>query len=253
MKNGRYTDKNYWESYYRVRKTDKDQIVAICSYYDPIWDEFIKNCNRKPNSILEIGAYPGRYISYIASKYDLKPTALDFNTNTKVISDAFELMSIKNYNIIETDLFDFDLTNADKYDLVYSLGFIEHFENIEEVLQRHCDLIVSDGSILVMVPNKLYFRKWFDYIFDYDNFKIHNLKAMKFEVFHDFAKKNSLEITFFKYYGVFAYNVHQNLNMFKKGLLKLIGKVFIVLNPWIKKNPNKYFSSAIFIGFKKNS
>ena len=74
-----YTDKKYYQN----TNVDKKQIIAICSKYDKYWDMLFRVCKHKPKTILEMGAYPGRFIAYVASKYSLKPTAPDFNPDSK--------------------------------------------------------------------------------------------------------------------------------------------------------------------------
>lgn len=38
--------------------------------------------NQPPETIIEIGAYPGRFLAYLSSKYSLEATVLDFNSDT---------------------------------------------------------------------------------------------------------------------------------------------------------------------------
>ena len=99
-----YTDKKYWQKYYQNTNVDKKQIIAICSKYDKYWDMLFRVCKHKPKTILEMGAYPGRFIAYVASKYSLKPTALDFNPDRKKIEKSFKEMGINKYNIIQENL-----------------------------------------------------------------------------------------------------------------------------------------------------
>ena len=113
-----YTDKNYWQNYYRNTKIDKNQIISICSKYDKYWDILFKACKHDPKTILEVGAYPGRFIAYVASKYSLKPTALDFIPDSTKIERSFKEMGVIDYEIITDDINSH--IPGRKYDLIIS-------------------------------------------------------------------------------------------------------------------------------------
>lgn len=79
----RLTDKEYWEKYYSKSSTDRKNIINVVSAYDEYWDILINyNENTSETSIIEIGGYLGRYLTYYSDKYNLTPTCLDFNSDT---------------------------------------------------------------------------------------------------------------------------------------------------------------------------
>lgn len=247
----RYTEKSYWENYYRKAKIDREQIESVCGHYDHYWDQLVESCCHPPRSIIEIGAYPGRYIAYLAARYGLEATALDYNSDRKKIEEAFQTMGVDRYEIIQADFFLYEPDH--QFDLIISNGFVEHFENYDEVLDRHYKYLAPGGAMLVMIPNKRYLRKWYDYLCDYPNLIIHNLKAMKLSVFRKFAERNGLEIAFLGYLGGFSYNVHQKLNWLQQQIYRIVRLVFRKLNPIIEEYPNRFFSSSILGIFKKKS
>ena len=135
MKN-ELTDRSQWESYYGERSDDVDKIIRICSRYDTYWQQLIDhNQNKEPDSLIEIGGYPGRYITYVASKYQLSPTSLDFNSDKSTIEKSFELFGIDDYDIIQADFLKHVPNN--RYDVVFSNGFIEHFQDFPAVMDKH--------------------------------------------------------------------------------------------------------------------
>jgi SAM-dependent methyltransferase len=138
-----------------------------------------------------------------------------------------------------------------KYDIVFSNGFIEHFEQFDNVLDKHVNYLKDGGTLLVMVPNKRWFRKWYGYLVDYKNLKAHNLKSMKKSVFIDFGKRNDLELLNLEYFGGFQYSLHHNPNLIQKIIYKLVKLFFTQINPYIKSHPTKYFSSVLIAVYKK--
>ena len=65
------TDGRYWDNYYNQAYSNKEQIETICGVYDDLWDKFIKHKkNGDVATIIEIGAFPGRFISYLSKSTD---------------------------------------------------------------------------------------------------------------------------------------------------------------------------------------
>ncbi|MEO8234803.1 MAG: methyltransferase domain-containing protein [Flavobacterium sp.] len=245
----RLTTKDYWENYYFKSTTKKCQIQQIVSDYDKYWDILVNNNAFPPKNILEIGGYPGRYLAYLGDKYNLVPSSLDFNSDTKKIEEVMKTFDVKDFQIIQADIFEHVPT--EKYDIVISIGFIEHFENFDTVLDKHVNYLKDGATLLVMVPNKRWFRKWYGYLVDYKNLKAHNLKSMKKSVFLDFGKRNNLELLNLEYFGEFQYSLHHDPNLIQKIIYKLAKKIFKKINPYIKSHPTKYFSSVLIGVYKK--
>lgn len=250
LTNNRYTDKNYWENYYRSNRIEVNRINKTVGAYDEFWDKLVKACVHPPKTIIEIGAYPGRYIAYLAEKYKLNPTAFDFNSDITKIEECFQAFGVQKYDFIQEDFLTY--TPTKKYDLVISNGFIEHFENFEQVMDLHCQYIAPGGALLMMIPNKRYLRKLYSLAVDYSNLKKHNLKVMNLDAFKAFGFRNQLRTVHLNYFGGFNYNVHQKLNPVQKAIHKTFRQIFLRLNPYIVRNPNKYLSSTIIGIFSKN-
>ena len=244
-----YTDKNYWQNYYRNTKIDKNQIISICSKYDKYWDILFKACKHDPKTILEVGAYPGRFIAYVASKYSLKPAALDFNPDRKKIEKSFKEMGINQYEIITDNIISY--TTEKKYDLIISMGFIEHFEDYVAVLNKHATMLEKGGAILIVIPNKKGFRRLYGLMCDRKNLNAHNLKCMNKKIFHDFAFNNKLRIDYLQYFGGFQYSVHQKLNIFQLCIYHFVRFTSIKFKTYIEKYPSWLYSSGIIGIFSK--
>ena len=249
MKENRFTSQNYWEEYYKNGNTQVSEIIKICSAYDVLWVKLINSFSGTPLNIVEIGAYPGRYLAYLAAKFNLHPTALDYNTDKSKLEETFELMKVASYDIIQTDFLNY--IPVKKYDIVISNGFIEHFEDYNSIVKKHAALLNEGGTLLIMVPNKRYVRKWFDWLCDYDNLKIHNTECMSKQVFNNFAVDNNLSVIDIGYFGSFAYNVHHSLNLVQQLIYHCTRFLFKNVNPFISKNTNKYFSSILYGIYKK--
>lgn len=250
IKENALTTKKYWEAYYKHNHANKKHIISVCSYYDRFWDEFIGE-NSKDKTLIEIGGFPGRYLAYLSSKYGLEPTCLDYNSDVSQIESTFEIMGVDNYHIIQEDFTKFKPTQ--KYDYMISNGFIEHFKNFNEILDFHVQYLKPKGKMLIMIPNMKGYIRFYKYLVDYKNLKIHNLRCMSLSVFNEFAKHNNLRIIHLDYYGGFPYNVHQKLNIIQKVIYKGHWYIFKKwLNKKLIKKPSPYFSSSIIAIFEQN-
>ncbi len=238
------TDQNYWENYYHQASTQKANIENVCGYYNAIWDIWVKSAARKPETVIEIGAYPGRYIAYFAAKLGLHVTGLDYNSDLNKIKESMEVMGVKDYDYIQADFFKY--LPDKKYDLVFSGGFIEHFDDFKTTLDLHLNYLASTGSLLVMIPNMNYLRKYYARLLDKKNIEVHNLNSMHLSVFKDFASRNNLQIKYLSYEGGFSFNVHEPLTKpYKKLAFKVTRKIFKAINPLLAKYPSKYYSANI--------
>ena len=151
---------------------------------------------------------------------------------------------------------DFLKFNSDrKFDCVFSVGFIEHFENWEEVFIMHLDLVNPDGSIIIEVPN---FRGWFQFIprflFDRENLNRHNLKTMDLKKWKIILESKGFEITFSNYIGGYQLWFEGKINnrILKKIKKKSIDFLSSFQRVLFKKRHEHYsFSAAMGIIAKK--
>ncbi|NMB64844.1 MAG: class I SAM-dependent methyltransferase [Spirochaetes bacterium] len=243
------TDRTYWENYYSQSNSSRDDIIKICSQYDIFFEKLFNSCSKHPKTIIEIGAYPGRFLAYLSAKYNLEATALDFNSDIKKINDSFSSMEGVLKEIIQADFLQFEPT--DKYDVVLSNGFIEHFKNFDEVLDRHTRYLNPGGALMIMIPNKRYLRRWYGWLVDYRNLKAHNLKCMNLKTFRNFAERNNLSIKYLSYYGGFSYRVHQSLNFFQKVIYYIFRAISKKMNPILEAHPHPLYSGSIVGIFHK--
>ncbi len=247
----RLTNKNYWENYYSKSSVSIENLV-IGKTYDHYWDLIFKSDLK---TVIEIGAFPGRYLTYVADKYKLEPTAFDFQTDLSIINEYFKLCNIKKYEIISADFFDYSFDK--RFDLVMSIGFVEHFENFNQVLKMHCELVNDDGYIFIQVPNKRYLRYFYGFIADYENLKAHNLKVMNKRVFSSVLNEMGFELLAIDYTGPFQFTLHnyngrKNFRFLIYKLFRLIFKTF-GLNKIVEKFPSKFWSASIVVVGRKKS
>jgi SAM-dependent methyltransferase len=203
-------------------------------------------------SVFEIGCYPGRYLTIFGDQ-GVEVNGVDYIKDVIKLHDIFALKKYKVGQFYNSDFFNFE--PKVKYDCVMSLGFIEHFDNWEKTMINHFDFINDKGYLIIEVPN---FRGIFQRIprmlFDYKNYKRHNLNSMCLKEWNRILIHNDFEIIYSGYFG--GYNLWFEIEQKKRInrlLKKYIIKTLVLLRSIVFKNKveSPYFSCAIGIIAKK--
>lgn len=159
-------------------------------------------------SALEIGCFPGGYLAlmgergYLLNGFDLCPR----------LPELRSWLASRNYRIGKLAQEDFFAADARAYqsDLVFSNGFIEHFENWAEVLTRHADFVRPGGRLLVTAPNfagtvqRLLHEK-----LDVENLKRHYLPSMNPDAWAMMLRRAGMNVVWQGYFGGFNFWVEE--------------------------------------------
>lgn len=164
------TEWNRLTQTYRPSIVDCDSILfgSLLTQYLPKRNDF--NC-------IEIGGIPGKFLVFLNKTLGYHVTGIDFADTDSFFRDNMALNDVQEYEFIKADFLEF--SPARKFDVVVSFGFIEHFEDVEGIVTRHCDLVSDNGYLVITTPNFRYFQYLYHYIFDRANLLIHNTDAMR--------------------------------------------------------------------------
>lgn len=144
----------------------------------------------KGDSAIEIGGFPGTISIFFHKNYGLNVSILDYYIDTSIVQNLEKRNGLTPNTIhcIEHDFFSYK--SDVKYDLVYSIGFIEHFEDTGDVIKRHVDLMANNGNLMIVLPNFLGINGFIQKQFDRHNYDAHNLKSMDI----DFLKETMTQL-----------------------------------------------------------
>ncbi|HEX3032900.1 MAG TPA: class I SAM-dependent methyltransferase [Bacillota bacterium] len=164
--------------------------------------------------VLEIGCAPGRWLAFMAKEIGLLPSGIEYSqAGMEATRKNFELLNIPYGEILAGDFF--TLEPEAKYDVVVSLGFIEHFDNPGEVVSRHLAWLKPGGRLVLGVPNFRGIYHLLQGALDKTVLEKHNLDIMHLGYFEQLAHQLGLEILFRGYLGSFE----PCLPIFKEGPL----------------------------------
>ncbi len=187
------TDQQYWEKDFAARpKPSFDD-----SPYAPYLKKFL--VPDPARTCLEIGAYPGGNLGYLAKHFGFQPTALDFLDGIDWIRQVMEENGIHNCRLIKADFLAW--APDQPYDVVCSHGFIEHFHDFEAVLAKHVDALKPGGTLVLTLPHLRAYQLWLRkllYTPEYLNTILtsHNLRAMDLPALTSLLRAKSMTILF---------------------------------------------------------
>jgi 2-polyprenyl-3-methyl-5-hydroxy-6-metoxy-1,4-benzoquinol methylase len=200
------TDKFFWNDYWsqslfcnkeNFLQQEKDIIYNFRNIFQKYRQK--NNINKKNFlKVLEIGgAGNGKILKsiYFSGKY--KITSVDYSKNgNKLLTSNFKINNIKSYKIINANIFSYK--TQQKYDFVYSLGFIEHFTKIEYVIKTHLRFLKNKGFLIIGFPNFSNLNGFLLKFLNNDLYNKHNIKIMCNSFFNQLAKKIKCNLIFYK-------------------------------------------------------
>lgn len=266
------TNKQYWDDFYKnLKKSDGKSFfqkyfpqpkVANYSNY-LLWNDILSRYLPKERGlkILEIGSAPGGYLINFHKKFSYLPYGVEnSDEGYKINCQKFENAELDPKNIINADVFsgDFQKKYGSFFDIVYSRGFIEHFEDTKKVITCHLNLLKKGGTLVIIIPNLRGLNFYLANFFNKESLKKHNLKIMDKKIFYNIFCGEGLKTLFCDYYGVFNFGLFNTINIFAKFLHRICMIFQYLLNfifrTLFKNKPleHRYFSPyLIYIGRKK--
>ena len=254
----RLTELKYWDDYW-----DSIALPAVIqnSNENLLLNEeliiFDKYLPVKPLSVLEIGGAPGQYLAYMHKQYGYKVHSLDYSPKgCRKTIDNFRLLNIP-VTVYERDVFS-DLSDLPLFDVVFSMGLIEHFEDLNGIVKKHIERLKPGGVLLLGLPNFRGINHHFLKQFAPFMLSQHNLKTMDISSWKNFEKELGLEVLFRNYIGGFepmTFLMQEKktfINQLYFFIGRILNKIFHKNFRFLRKYNSKYFSGYI-LGIYRNS
>jgi len=175
-----------------------------------LWDVILPKYVPRLNGgrVVEIGSAPGEYVLQFCRNRNGVPYGIEYSeVGIEVNRKVFRNHGYDPYNVIHADVFSEELTDQYKehFDVVVSKGFIEHFEDLKPVIDRHFILLKPGGYLVVTVPNLRGVNNVLARAFDETAIPRHNTKIMERETYRTLFQREGLQERFCDYYGTFSF------------------------------------------------
>jgi len=244
--------KKYWNSVW----SDRGLIQKInTNYYTyqllhQVFNKYLHKDSTK--TICEIGCAMSPYLLYFHDHFDFQINGFDYDCDalkkTEVIYKHMDYQcKLYCHNFFEEP--------RKRYDILFSWGVFEHFENLEDSIAHTVKYLVKDGFIVTLIPNmngivgflqKFFNKRVYDIHIPYTKNDL--LKA------HEEAGYRTLFCDYIGIYqaGVININGVKNEEMIRK-LLAIPGKPLFYLHKFTKLKFDSSFNSPyiLYIGKKK--
>lgn len=275
------SDKSYWDSIHNQQSSErggsflwnKFKFLAkkilgpkcLCYYSDYLlWDVILPTYlpKQKGLKVLEIGSAPGETLVKLKQKFDYAPYGVEYSeSGVELNRRIFIENGIGASNVIHADFLssEFQQKYIECFDIVISVGFIEHFTNVEEIVKGHINVLAKGGHLVIIIPNLSGLNYLLSVFFNRQLMKMHNRKIMNKNVFCNLFDDKLLDVKLCKYFGTFDFGLFNTKKgsplKFLLNFCKLIQAFLNVLFPFFFKDKgaeSAFFSPyLIFIGIKK--
>jgi SAM-dependent methyltransferase len=250
------TEKEFWDNFWnnitlpsKVNKNfSNDRIIA----------DFLKKnlpSGEKSKTALEIGCAPGKWMIFLNEELQYLVEGCEYlDSAVKITRENLEINNIRNAEIHNGDFLSYDF-KGNQYDVVISLGFIEHFSNPESVVSKMCAILKNGGFLIIGIPKftglNYYIAKYLDNKAKNKLLPAHNLKIMNLLFFYELAKKDKIkpiEITFSGGFEPALYDISATPFWFK---LLFQGLTILFHNRLSQIISSEFYSSYILAAYKK--
>ena len=142
--------------------------------------------------VLEVGCAPGKMLAWLASTRGAYVSGLDYSERGIAWSrQLFDSLGLR-ADLRCEDVFATSFPEG-SFDVVYSVGVIEHFEDPRRIVRVHAALLRPGGTAIITVPNYqgIYGRiqRWFDA----ESLEWHNLEIMSRDALARLAPRDLVE------------------------------------------------------------
>ncbi len=232
----------------------------VWSYFYP---EYLPSLRDQP--ILEVGCAPGEVLIRFYEITGCIPYGVEYSDpGVDITRMNFAKHTLNPDNVIHSDFFSdtFLQSNANKYKVVLSGGFIEHFDNPKDVVSRHVDLAAPGGYVVISIPNLRGINRLLCLVLAPWLLPLHNLEIMRLNAFRELFADERLEPLLCRYYGSFSFDIiHDNSrpNSLRQRFVRLLLRAQLPLNLLYRRafgleGADSGFTSPylIYIGRKAN-
>ncbi|MBA2516260.1 MAG: class I SAM-dependent methyltransferase [Solirubrobacterales bacterium] len=227
------TTRDMWDDRWRATRLPAEVRKGEQRFLDAITDVFDRNFPRgRDVSLLEIGGAPGQWAVYLHRHLGHQVALLDYSpAGLQVAEENFRRLGFP-VRLVEGDMFDREL-RLPPADVVLSLGLIEHFEALEDVIGAHLRWLKPGGLLAIGCPNfqgvNGAIKRWtapHDYA-------LHNVATMRIEDWSAFERRFSLTTLYKGYLGGFEPRLFKNVeggHRVSRGLSLAFKALAVLLN-----------------------
>lgn len=210
MENTEKLSKQEWEDIWDGSRFKKyyglEKYLALHVKLDRLFRKVLPKGNKK---ILELGCGKAKQLIYFAKEFGYEIFGVDYSEKGVELAKAnLETANVKGTILCE-NMFKTSL-DAESFDIVYSQGLVEHFDDWEEAVNVHWRLLKKGGTMIITVPNfRSSFYLWLCKLTKMKDFILatHNLDVMDKKALEKSFSDKDAEILLLDYFGVIDFTI----------------------------------------------
>lgn len=184
------TEGAYWDSNYSSRTAGFEiALDGFRNYPARKVYELLAGLLKPGMKVLEIGAGDSPWPTLLAERFpDVSITGLDYSpVGIQRLRERARKRGVA-VEVVEADLFRIPEPMRETYDLVFSLGVVEHFQDLAEVLRAVGGFVKPGGIVLSIIPNMNWTLGFLTKHLNRDVYRLHNcLDLPRFVTGHEMA------------------------------------------------------------------
>jgi 2-polyprenyl-3-methyl-5-hydroxy-6-metoxy-1,4-benzoquinol methylase len=183
----------YWDKLYEARGE---------TVYDPdevLFKDLFARHLRQGGDCFEVGCYPGNFLIYLGQQFGYTVHGIDATPDvTAGMPARLGKHGVRLGTFYHGDFLTFEPERT--YDLVCSFGFVEHFANFEQVIEKHIRLLSPGGTLVLSCPNFRGLQYFLHRTLDRENLGRHVLRAMNLHAWRRVLQRHGMRVLHQGYY-----------------------------------------------------
>jgi len=102
---------------------------------------------------LEVGCHPGRYLWYFHQTFAYQVSGIEYAPQACERTRRLMAQVGLPADIVHADVFAYTPPDGPLFNVVCSVGLVEHFVDVAPIIQRHIELLAPGGYLVLIVPN----------------------------------------------------------------------------------------------------
>jgi len=197
METGRKTDTRYWDSAWDRtagdRKKRRKRALPAPPFELLFWREILPAvAPPAPARVIELGSAPGRNLLKWR-RFGYEVYGADYSEiGIAAQRETFAAAGVPEDHAIHADIFDpeFQAAWSGYFDISYSAGVIEHFDDPASAIDAHLAVLKPGGLLVITIPN---FAGFMGRLLPKRILETHNLEIMRLSRFQQLFQRADLE------------------------------------------------------------
>jgi 2-polyprenyl-3-methyl-5-hydroxy-6-metoxy-1,4-benzoquinol methylase len=140
--------------------------------------------------VLEVGCAPGKFLLWCALVKQARACGAEYAENShrmtlQLFADANVAADIRKEDFMQTTF------EPESFDVVYSFGVVEHFDDPRPMIKKHFEMLKPGGTAIITVPHFGAGYGWLLQRISRENYNLHNTSIMSERAMLDLAPEGS--------------------------------------------------------------